>query len=257
MCMHWAVAHKMAVTFCITSHAPDSNYPHAQFILSSWDHIELPEQYNTPEKLGIDAVVFSPDPDGLPNIKFGYDAPNNVNRQIISTQAGLHLVTTRYVLKLRIDSFLNHARFLAHYQHYTAQIQAHLPAAPTRLSYTPIVVPHFFTIDPNVFENMAFHISDWSQFGETVTLKAYWSAQLMSKADAPILNAMPMKPTMHLQTMRFARDSQSSSISPLNMHAHWATVYPRNIITLPLKFYVPIVIFWHHTLLCLIWQILV
>ena len=158
--------------------------PHAQLILSSWDHVELPAQYNTPEKLGIDALILNPDPDGLPNIKFGYDAPNNVNRQIISTQAGLNLVTTPYVLKLRIDSFLNHAHFLEHYQHYTAQIQAQLPAAHTLQTYTPIVVPHFFTIDPNVFENMAFHISDWSQFGETATLKAYWSAQLMSKADA-------------------------------------------------------------------------
>lgn len=174
-------------------------YPHAKIILSTWQNVALPADLATAEQLGIDAIVRSPDPGGLPNIKFGYHAPNNVNRQIVSTAAGLQAVTTPYAIKLRTDSYLTCDHLLGYYQDYQQRVLAsHLAsqtlanpqhastpihASPTP-PYEPIVVPHLFTIDPNVYEHMAYHVSDWAQFATTAALQAYWSVPLMREADA-------------------------------------------------------------------------
>ena len=153
--------------------------PHAKIILSTWRHM-LPEQYDSAVKLGIDQLVLNDDPGGLPNIKFGYDVPNNVNRQIVSASAGLKAVTTSYALKLRTDSYLTSDQLLAVYQHY----QDMIPSMSEGSVYSPLVVPNLFTIDPHVFEHMAYHISDWAQFGQTPTLQLYWSVPLMLEEEA-------------------------------------------------------------------------
>lgn len=154
--------------------------PLATIILSTWDSLNFSEPYNNAEKLGIDKLVLSPDPGGLPNIKFGYDTPNNVNRQIVSSQAGIHAVTTEYTIKLRSDSYLTSDHLLTVYQAYQNQVQS-LDGCET---YSPIIVPHLFTIDPSVYEHMAYHVSDWAQFGQTHTLQEYWSATWMSEENA-------------------------------------------------------------------------
>lgn len=162
--------------------------PHATIVLSTWDTLALPTEFDSADKLGIDQLILNPDPGGLPNIKFGYDAPNNVNRQIISTQAGLNQVSTEYALKLRTDSYLLNDNLLQFYRYYTQQVtlhsQRHLSSKSEGTDYSPIVVPSFFTIDPSMFEHMAFHISDWAQFGKTERLQAFWSAPLMSRDNA-------------------------------------------------------------------------
>lgn len=161
-------------------------YPQAKIILSTWQHLDLTEKWATLEKLGIDKIVLSPDPGGLPNIKFGYSTPNNVNRQIVSTKAGLQSVTTPYAMKLRTDSYLINNQLLTYYQCYQQQALESQTAKDNvqSLSYEPIVVPHLFTIDPNVYEHMAYHVSDWAQFGTTAALQEYWSVPLMLEADA-------------------------------------------------------------------------
>ncbi len=87
----------------VTQHCLDSIrnfYPNSVIILSTWkgtnlDHIK-----------GYDSLVLSDDPgdsgrmfdlDELSHIK------NNINRQLVSTQAGLRNVTTKYVVKTRTD----------------------------------------------------------------------------------------------------------------------------------------------------------
>lgn len=156
--------------------------PNATIILSTWDTLQLPERYDSAAKLGVDQLIVNADPGGLPNIKFGYDAPNNVNRQIVSTQAGLANATTDYALKLRTDSYLVNDNLLQFYRYYTEQVTSH--SQRQKMGYSPIAVPSFFTIDPSMFEHMAFHISDWAQFGKTERLQAFWSVPLMSKDNA-------------------------------------------------------------------------
>ncbi|WP_296405291.1 WavE lipopolysaccharide synthesis family protein [Psychrobacter sp.] len=175
------------------------SYPDASIIVSTWDNTNFPDNYNTAEKLGIDALILSPDPGGLPNIKFGYDTPNNVNRQIVTTKAGLDAVTTEYAIKLRTDSFLTSAELLNTLTDYTDSVvqsraQSNIQDTEknteiaskktTEADYSPIVVSSYFSIDPMVYEHMAYHISDWMQFAKTDILQKYWSLDLMPIEDA-------------------------------------------------------------------------
>ena len=185
--------------------------PKAKIILSTWNSFEFPPEYNTATKLGVDKLILNPDPGGLPNIKFGYDTPNNANRQIASTTAGMALVTTKYALKLRTDSFLSGTDLLRIYDSYLDAIRRGAPQMdsdtltsnvksdglkPQKVKksdkgnkkknkkYSPIAVTSFFTIDPTVYEHMAYHVSDWVQFGRRKALQEYWSVKPMTRKDA-------------------------------------------------------------------------
>ncbi len=191
--------------------------PKAKIVLSTWNSFEFPADYNTAEKLGVDQLVLNSDPCGLPNIRFGFDAPNNANRQITSASAGMALVDTKYALKLRADSFLTSSNLLTIYDHYLDAVQRGAPAIDsdtlttknktkkqkskneklnkTKTSsnklgkkrnkkYSPIAVASFFTIDPSIYQHMAFHVSDWVQFGRRKVLQEYWAVKPMTKKNA-------------------------------------------------------------------------
>ena len=208
--------------FCYNLAQTKAALPKAKIVLSTWNSFEFPPEYNTAAKLGVDKLILNPDPGGLPNIKFGYDTANNVNRQITSTSAGMALVNTKYALKMRTDSFLTSANLLRLYDEYLQAVQRGAPQSgsetlnvknkdkssklsakqPKSLTasnkkstnntqsgkrnkkYAPIAVTSFFTIDPSVYEHMAYHISDWVQFGRRKTLQEYWSVKPMRKKNA-------------------------------------------------------------------------
>lgn len=187
-----------------------ASLPKAKIVLSTWNSFEFPAEYNTATKLGVDQLVLNSDPGGLPNIRFGFDAPNNANRQIASASAGMALVDTKYALKLRADSFLTGANMLSIYEDYLNAVQRGAPelesgtlssknkakkpktkkAAKQKLKkkmnkkYSPIAVASFFTIDPSIYQHMAFHVSDWVQFGRRKALQEYWSVKPMSEKNA-------------------------------------------------------------------------
>lgn len=187
--------------------------PKAKIVLSTWNSFEFPPEYNTAAKLGVDHLILNPDPGGLPNIKFGYDTPNNANRQIASTTAGMALVATKYALKLRTDSFLNSSSLLSIYDDYLDAVRRGAPELDSNTlpsknksdakksqkpqkdktsnkkkknnkNYSPIAVASFFTIDPSVYEHMAYHVSDWVQFGRRKALQEYWAVKPMSEKNA-------------------------------------------------------------------------
>ncbi|MCA7998059.1 WavE lipopolysaccharide synthesis family protein [Burkholderia metallica] len=145
-----------------------STLPNAKIILSTWEGVEVP--HSAP----IDQVVRSKDPGSLPGVKFD-DKPSNLNRQIVSTLAGLNEVKTKYAIKMRTDCSLEHAGFLEQYNTY----QAASSHGEDRLLTTS-----FFTIDPTIFEHMPFHVSDWFHFSTTEQLLKYWCAPQMTKQDA-------------------------------------------------------------------------
>lgn len=143
--------------------------PGAKVILSTWRDVKVPRSAN------VDEVVRSRDPGSLPAIKFDDVGSNNINRQIVSTVAGLQKVQTKYAIKLRTDSFLEHDGFLRNYVKFNEQF----PSASDR-----IVASSFFTIDPLVFEHMPFHTSDWFHFSTTERLIKYWSRPLVTVEEA-------------------------------------------------------------------------
>jgi hypothetical protein len=161
--------------------------PGARIILSTWEGVELPRG------LRVDAVVESPDPGGLAPLKLDDRKPNNINRQLVTTQAGLAAVTTPYAAKLRTDCFLEHAGFLDYYLEQRA-----LDGGRERL-----LASSFFTLDPTLFERLPYHISDWFHFGPTELVRAYWSAAPMSVDDAQHHETHPHAPGSSVFERRF------------------------------------------------------
>jgi hypothetical protein len=142
--------------------------PGARIVLSTWAGTEIPRG------LPVDTVVESRDPGALAPLKLDDAKANNINRQIVTTQAGLAAVTTPYAVKLRTDCFLEHAGFLDHYLEQRA-----LDGGRERL-----LACSFFTLDPALFERLPYHLSDWFHFGPTALLREYWAAPPFTPRDA-------------------------------------------------------------------------
>jgi hypothetical protein len=160
--------------------------PGSRYILSSWIGTDV-------ENLGVDRVILSEDPGALPGIKHKADISevNNINRQVRSTQRGLQEATNDYAIKIRTDCALDRTHFLDSFQRFC------------RDGSTRIVVSSMFTIDPSMFEQMPYHVSDWFQFGRTADLQAYWSTPFMSGSDATHYNLQPYAPHSTFMDRRF------------------------------------------------------
>jgi hypothetical protein len=142
--------------------------PDAKIIISLIDHKN--EKYFYPYR-----CIYTKDPGTLIGYKFfPKDLVNNINRQIASSFAGLSQVTTPYALKIRTDSYMENSSFLDYYNRY----------GTNNNTCSRIIAPSFFTVDPRVFEQMTYHLSDWFHFGKTETLIQIWSASLMNSDDA-------------------------------------------------------------------------
>lgn len=142
--------------------------PDSQIIVSTWEACA-----GAAMEVGADAVVLSPDPGALPGIRISGETQNNVNRQIVSTRAGLERSDRAFAVKLRVDERLVSLGFLDLYASYQSQ------AGPERL-----VVPRLFTLDPTMFEQVPMHVSDWFQFGSTQALREYWDCPPMTPEQA-------------------------------------------------------------------------
>jgi hypothetical protein len=161
--------------------------PHSRYVVSTWNTCDT-------SGLGIDRIILSRDPGGLPGIKRrdGADALNNVNRQIVSTREGLRAAETHYAIKIRTDCSLDDASFAGLYERIVQ-----VGGRPR------IVASSLFTIDPSMFEQLPYHVSDWFQFGETAALQAYWSGPLMSEQDALFYETHPHAPHSTFMDRRF------------------------------------------------------
>jgi hypothetical protein len=142
--------------------------PAAKAILSTWEGAELPP------RLELDDVVLSHDPGGLAPLKLDDDKINNVNRQLVTTRAGLAAVTTPYAAKIRTDCSLKHAGFL----------DFHAEQLKRDKGRERLIACSFFTLDPTVFERLPYHVSDWFHFGPTELLREYWAAEPLSSDNA-------------------------------------------------------------------------
>lgn len=144
--------------------------PNARLILST---------FNT-EDIGaiageVDDVVMSDDPGAMPSfIKSDILPTNNINRQLITSKAGLDRVHTTYAVKMRTDCILHNAEFVRLLERFTIG-----DANPNRL-----VVSSFFTRHPYGLSCYLFHISDWFVCGRSNRVRQFFSAPFMSLEDA-------------------------------------------------------------------------
>lgn len=141
--------------------------PGAEIILSTWK-----KEKNKLKGLHYDFLVLSDDPGAVLLNKQG-NTLNNVNRQIVSTQAGLNVVKRKYVFKFRSNMRLMGTDFLNLFSQY---------AGHADLFEKKILIADYFTRNPRVFP-MPFHPSDWILFGLTSDVKKYYQIPLQTDAD--------------------------------------------------------------------------
>lgn len=87
------------------------NLPGAQIILSTWEGSDT-------AGIDYDKLVCSKDPGCFPYDFTKGSLPNNIDRQIVSTQAGLQYADRTYCIKMRTDFYLTSNRFLDYYGKY-------------------------------------------------------------------------------------------------------------------------------------------
>jgi hypothetical protein len=140
-----------------------------------------------------DQVVLSHDPG--PQVHYTrsrFATQNNLNRQIVSTRAGLAAVRTPYALKLRSDAILSSNAFVRTF----AAVRA-AASAPRILACS------HFTRHPDGISGYLFHVSDWFMFAETARLRAFWDVAPMSDDDASWFDAHPHAPGSTAAARRF------------------------------------------------------
>lgn len=139
--------------------------PRAKIILSTWKGTDCSE-------LDYDELVLNEDPRSFYSLTYPGGAVNNINRQLVSTQNGLKLATTKYAMKIRTDFVLKGKRFLK----YFGTFNEYLPDERMKLFNNRIV-----TID---FENnLLFRLGDFFSFGETTDLEKFLNVPLATKEE--------------------------------------------------------------------------
>lgn len=129
----------------------------AEIILSTWEGTDL-------DGLDFDKAVLSSDPGAFCADEVA-GTLNNVNRQLVSVQAGLAAAVRPYILKTRTDIFFHDAGFLKYFGKYDK-----FPSAYFR---NRLLICNYYTRDPRVFD-VCFHPSDWIVFGRSEDIRTYY-----------------------------------------------------------------------------------
>jgi SAM-dependent methyltransferase len=129
--------------------------PQAEIIVSTW-------QGMTTDGLDCDQLVTSEDP-GAVVCDDVYRVSNNVNRQIISTRAGVARVRRPYCLKVRSDLVLNSDEFLRHWGRYPLRQWSYKFAAERML--VSAIYSRQYAGKGKRTTRLPFHPSDFLFFG--------------------------------------------------------------------------------------------
>ncbi|GAA4482840.1 WavE lipopolysaccharide synthesis family protein [Gluconacetobacter asukensis] len=115
----------------------------------------------------------------LPLFKKDGKARNNINFQIAAARAGLALVNSTYVLRVRADLIFADRRFLAHYEADRALPRGHASVLDER-----VMISWLYTLNPYSLERLPLHYSDWFHLGLTSDVTRLWDVPPMPLADA-------------------------------------------------------------------------
>lgn len=138
------------------------HFPKNRIVLSTWPESAV-------NALVYDQLVISEDPGPIVSERDKLRLANNLNRQIVSTQAGLAEVTTEFSVKLRTDAVITGRGFL--------NFPGAFPSRSPEYSMFDqrIIISREFTRSARSFVPLAYHPSDLFQFGLTTDLRRYWN----------------------------------------------------------------------------------
>lgn len=146
--------------------------PNSQIILSTWEYSDL-------DGLEYDNLVLSECPKEnwdmfIPGNKENWSKPNNINKQIISTQAGLSLAEREYTLKWRTDFILSSIQFL--YDYFEI-----IKLVPQMSPEWKLFTQRILTVGTGNIDKMglSYHLSDYIAFGLTSDIQDLWNIPLI------------------------------------------------------------------------------
>ncbi|ARW17155.1 WavE lipopolysaccharide synthesis family protein [Komagataeibacter europaeus] len=134
-----------------------------------------------------DIIVMSDSAIVLPPVKQGL-RENNCNLQIEAAKAGLRLVDTDYVLRIRSDIVFSDTSLIDYYIE-----NFNLPRGKYAALKQRVLISEFFTLNPFTFEKLPFHYSDWLHFGLTEDVKKLWDVPAYGIIDATYYQRNPYK----------------------------------------------------------------
>lgn len=139
-------------------------YPKAEIILSTWE--DFPEA-----AAFVDIVVVNRDPGALISKNPGTNYLANINRQIVSTRAGLECSNRQYAIKMRSDSYLTRVDL-------ERVIKLSCRSNEwTNIFSQKVVVLDYGCVNPTNYPAL-FFVSDLFQMGLTKDLLFYWCVPL-------------------------------------------------------------------------------
>lgn len=152
--------------------------PEAEIILSTWVNSNVSD-------LDYDILVLNNDPGNVLIEGFkGQATYNNMNRQLLSTKAGLEKAKRKYTLKLRSDLILTQNDFLEYFDKFQSRISDYKLFKRKILTSTLFTRYNIKSSREKKRVLIPFHISDWWFFGLTEDLKRYFiDTQLVKEPD--------------------------------------------------------------------------
>ncbi len=132
-------------------------FPCGEIILSTWENTET-------RGLVFDKLVLSKDP-GEQIADEQSLTLNNVNRQIVSTSAGIKLASKHFALKTRTDILIRSSDFLKFFGKFDN--------LKSFIFKNRILICNYYTRNPRIM-GLCFHPSDWVMFGNTEDLSIYY-----------------------------------------------------------------------------------
>lgn len=145
-------------------------FPGSTIIISTWKGEDI-------KNIPCEKFIFNDDPGFYFYSKKTNEKINNVNRQIVSTIAGLREAQTIYSFKLRSDFIINGDNFINFFNKFTEY------DALYHIFKNKVLACCYFTRDPQRSFYL-FHPSDISFFGYTNDLINYFDIPLMGELDA-------------------------------------------------------------------------
>lgn len=136
--------------------------PGAEIVVSTWTDEDVAD-------LDVEVTIQSEDPGFMRDCSGNII---NINRQLVSTLAGIKASTRPYVMKFRADHNLTSSAF-ARLGEYT-EVPKH-----GRLFQQPITISNLFVRDPLRFP-MLYHISDLVGFGTREDMLKFWEHKVFA-----------------------------------------------------------------------------
>ena len=160
----------------LTTKSIRKHFPHSKIVFSTWSDQDI-------SGVIFDELILNQRPKNWAltrnSISTKHPLANNVNRQIISSRAGLETVKTRFAVKLRSDLVFTSNRL----SKLLYRLET-IDESPYKAFDKRVIVLDRITIDPRKAYKIAFNPCDYISAGQTQDVAKLWSRSLMTEEDA-------------------------------------------------------------------------